>query len=298
VVLMMDMVRLGGQYSKSGMVSKINAMLRFRFLFLVFMSLGLAALAYGGAATRPAPEEILRARITAKGPLLLHLPGIGGPRWSDRRMLAGLRDGGVQANFVIYDWTEHDPGIDALQGYARNHREAKKIADLIAAHAAADPDSPIYLTAHSGGCALAVWALEKLPEPVKVQTVLLIAPALSPGYDLTAALRHVEGKTFVFCSTLDVVVLYSGTKLFGTMDGVRSPAAGFAGFVQPPSADPLTYQKLVQFQYRKEWARYFDFGDHIGAMSRPFAKAVLAPLIDPGPAPSTRPGAGLDSSRQ
>jgi hypothetical protein len=79
---------------------------------------------------------------------------------------------------------------------------------------------------------------------------------------------------------------------------VRSPAAGFAGFVQPPSADPLTYQKLVQFQYRKEWARYFDFGDHIGAMSRPFAKAVLAPLIDPGPAPSTRPGAGLDSSRQ
>ena len=260
--------------------------------------MGLAALAYGGPATRPAADDILLARITDKGPLLLHLPGIAGPRWCDRRMLAGLRDGGVEANSVIYDWTEGDPGIDALQGYARNHQEAKKIADLISAHAAADPDSPIYLTAHSGGCALAVWALEKLPARVKVQTVLLIAPALSPGYDLTAALRHVEGKAFVFSSTLDVVVLYSGTKLFGTMDGVRSPAAGFAGFVQPPSADPLTYQKLVQFQYRKEWARYFDFGDHIGAMSRPFAKAVLAPLIDPGPAPSTRPGAGLDSSRQ
>jgi len=280
------------------MVSKMYAMFRCRYWFLGFVSLGIAALAYGGPATRPASEEILRARIAQKGPLLLHLPGIAGPRWSDRRMLAGLRDGGVKANFVIYDWTEHDPGIDALQGYARNHTEAKKIADMIAAHAAADPDSPIYLTAHSGGCALAVWALERLPAPVKVQTVLLIAPALSPGYDLTAALRHVEGRMYVFSSTLDVVVLYSGTKIFGTMDGVHSPAAGFAGFVQPPSADPLTYQKLVQFQYQKDWARYFDFGDHIGGMSRPFAKAVLAPLIDPDPSPSTRPGVQLDSSRQ
>jgi pimeloyl-ACP methyl ester carboxylesterase len=268
-----------------------------RFWLLGFVSLGIAALAYGGPATRPAPEEILRARITQKGPLLLHLPGIAGPRWCDRRMLAGLCDGGVKANTVIYDWTEHDPGIDALRGYARNHREAKKIAGMIAAHAAADPDSPIYLTAHSGGCALAVWALENLPASVKVRTVVLIAPALSPGYDLTAALRHVEGKTLVFCSTLDVVVLYSGTKLFGTMDGVQSAAAGFAGFVQPPSADPLMYRKLVQFQYQNDWARYFDFGDHIGGMSLPFAKAVLAPLIDPVPAPSTRPAVPLDSSR-
>jgi hypothetical protein len=293
----MDMVRLGGQYSKYGMVSKMYSMFRRRFWFLGFVSLGIAALAQGGPTSRPGPEEIPRARITQKGPLLLHLPGIAGPRWCDRRMLAGLRDGGVEANFVTYDWTEHDSGIDALQAYARNHREAMKIAGLISAHAAADPDSPIYLTAHSGGCALAVWALENLPASVKVQTVLLIAPALSPGYDLTAALRHVEGKMFVFSSTLDVVVLYSGTKLFGTMDGLHGAAAGYAGFVQPPGADPVAYRKLVQFQYRKDWARYFDFGDHIGGMSRPFAKAVLAPLLDPGSAPSTRPGDPLGSSR-
>ncbi len=168
---------------------------------------------------------------------------------------------------------------------------------MIAAHAAADPDSPIYLTAHSGGCALAVWALEKLPADVKVRTVLLIAPAISPGYDLSAALRHVDGKMYVFASTLDVVVLYTGTKLFGTMDGVKTASAGFAGFVQPSGADPLLYQKLVQLQYRHDWARYLDFGDHIGGMSRPFAHAVLAPLLDPPPSPTTRPAAGTNSSR-
>src|SRR5208283_1400834 len=88
VVLMMDMVRLGGQYSKwsrpgghfciaglpvadwQAMVSKMCVMFRCRFWLLGFVSLGIAALAYGGPATRPAPEEILRARIAQKGPLL------------------------------------------------------------------------------------------------------------------------------------------------------------------------------------------------------------------------------------
>jgi pimeloyl-ACP methyl ester carboxylesterase len=195
-------------------------------------------------------------------------------------MLAGLRDGGVKANFVICDWTNDDPGIAALQGYARNHLQAQRIADLILAHRAADPNSPIYLTAHSGGCGLAVWALEKLPSNVKVRTVLLIAPALSPGYDLTQALHHVDGQMYAFSRTLDSVVLETGTRLFGTIDGVQTAAAGFSGFIQPPTADPSMYQKLIQRTYQSDWAKYNDFGNHIGAMSRPFAKAILAPLVE------------------
>ena len=167
----------------------------------------------------------------------------------------GLRDGGVNANIVVYDWTESDPGIHALQAYQRNQREAAKIADLIAAHAAADPDSPIYITAHSGGCGVAAWAMAKLPPDVKVQTVLFMAPAVSPTFDLTAALRHVNGKIFVFSSPLDTVVLYTGTKLFGTMDGVRTEAAGFCGFIMPRGADPVMYRKLVSCVYRSDWAR-------------------------------------------
>lgn len=95
-------------------------------------------------------------------------------------MLSGLRNAGVNANIVVYDWTDNDPGIHALQAYQRNQQEAQKVADLIAAHAAADPDSPIYVTAHSGGCAVAAWALAKLPPDVKVQTVLFMAPACLP----------------------------------------------------------------------------------------------------------------------
>jgi pimeloyl-ACP methyl ester carboxylesterase len=259
--------------------------------FILALVFSVAATAMAEPTSRPAPPETVLADVTAKGPLLLHLPGISGPRLCDHRMLAGLRSGGVVANFVIYDWTEKDPGIVALQSYARNHAEAQTIADLIKAHAAADPGSPIYLTAHSGGCAMAVWALEDLPPDIKVRTLLIMAPALSPRYDLTKALRHVETNAYTFTSTLDAVVLSTGTTLFGTMDGVQTPAAGFGGFIQPPSADPEVYRKLIQRPYDPAWVKYGDFGDHIGAMNRPFGQAILAPLIvNADPPPTTRPG--------
>lgn len=270
-------------------------MFRGRLWLLLCILLGVASVAAGGPATQPTSADILLADVSARGPLLLHLPGVGGYLGCDRRMLSGLRDAGINAHIVVYDWTENDPGIHALQAYQRNQREARKIADLIAAHAAADPDSPIYITAHSGGCGLAAWAMENLPPEVKVQTVLFMAPALSPTFDLTPALRHVSGKMFVFSSPLDTVVLYTGTRLFGTIDGVRIEAAGFSGFIEPPGADPLMYQKLVSCAYRSNWARYNDFGGHIGAMSRSFASAVLEPLLRSSQAPTTQTDARVDS---
>ena len=248
-----------------------------------------------------APEQAesgdaLLARMTAKGPLLLHLPGVGGYLACDRRMLAGLRDAGVAANIVVYDWTDNHPGIDALQAYQRNQRQAKKIAGLLAAHAAADPDSPIYITSHSGGCGLAAWALQDLPPSVKVQTILMMAPALSPTFDLTPALRHIKGNLYVFSSPLDSVALFTGTRLFGTIDGVRTAAAGFGGFVQPPGADPILYRKLAQRPYESDWIKYDDFGGHVGAMSRAFAGAVLAPLIGGNAVSSTQADAPAQST--
>jgi hypothetical protein len=252
--------------------------------------LAMTATAIAQPTSRPSiPSEVM-AGISARGPLLLHLPGIAGPRFCDNRMLAGLRGGGVKANFVIYDWTEDDSGIHALQAYQRNRAEAQAVADLIAAHVSTDPRSPIYLTAHSGGTAIAIWALEGLPPQIKIQTLLLMAPAISPQYDLSKALRHVEGNTYVFTSTLDTVVLDTGTSLFGTMDGVRTPAAGLTGFVQPPGADPEMYRKMIQHPYDRDWIKYGDYGDHIGAMSRRFSQAILAPLIvNADPPPATRP---------
>jgi hypothetical protein len=212
---------------------------------------------------------------------LLHLPGISGRRWIDDQMTLGLKDAGFAGALDIYDWTGTNPGIGSLLAYKRNQAEAQKVADLIVDRLLKHPDLHIILTGHSGGTGIAIWALEKLPANVKVDEVVLLASALSPGYDLSAALSHVRGKCYSFCSENDVVVLGTGTKLLGTIDGKKTEAAGEGGFYLPADCDVKQYDKLIQKPYDKSWMQYRNFGDHMGCMLREFSQKVIAPLVVP-----------------
>ncbi|HZL34345.1 MAG TPA: hypothetical protein VFC78_03480 [Tepidisphaeraceae bacterium] len=210
---------------------------------------------------------------------LLHLPGIAGHKWVDDQMILGLRDAGYDGALDVYDWTGEDPGLTALRAYKRNHATAAKIAKMICARHRLHPNEHIILTAHSGGTGLAVWALEDLPADVQVDEVILLASALSPDYDLSKALTHIRGKLFSFCSENDVLVLGAGTKMFGTIDGKKTEAAGEYGFTFPAGADIRQYDKLIQKPYDRAWMHYHNLGDHIGCMLRPFSKNVIGPLV-------------------
>src|SRR4051812_1017529 len=203
----------------------------FRRLFALIVVVALSAPTL--AQTRPADLQIPPRVINASEDYLLHLPGIGGFRRIDRALLGGLQDGGLRLEFDDYDWTGENPGLIALTNYARNHEQAQIVCDKITARFRVHPAGQIFLTSHSGGAGIAAWALEKLPADVYVQDVLMLAPALSPGYDLTHALAHIRGKLYVFFSPNDVIILSTGTRLFGTIDGIKSDAAGFAGFTRP-----------------------------------------------------------------
>lgn len=221
----------------------------------------------------------------------LHLPGIGGERIIDHLMVQGLGQAGLNAHSEIYDWTGPDVGLRALSNSQRHHQQSRIIAEKITRQYRADPHRPILLTGHSAGSGLAVWALEKLPEDVHVHTLVLIAPALSPTYDLSPALRRVTGRAFAITSMFDTV-LGTGTRLLGTVDGVRTDAAGRVGFVMPDApAFPREYEKLVHVPYDPLFLRMGHIGDHIGAMLTPFARQVIAPLIREGRLPDLNPPA-------
>jgi len=194
-------------------------------------------------------------------------------------MTVGLKDGGWDGPVSIYDWTENDPGLDALLAYKRNIGQAEKVAARIEERLRKDPKLGITVTCHSGGTGIAVWALERLPEGMQIQSMVLLASALSPDYDLSKALRHVRGKAYVFYSKNDQVVLGAGTRLFGTIDGVKTDAAGLIGFRIPDAADKHEYEKLVQKPYDNGWIAFQNIGNHIGCMSQPFAENVVAPLL-------------------
>lgn len=248
---------------------------------LALTSLVLLQSAFGDAAEMPPGGG--GVRVPGAPPpehtIVIHLPGIAGDRWVDKQMTSGLRDAGYAGALETYDWTEHDPGLNALRALKRNQAEAAKIADLIVYKIHADPSAHIILTGHSGGTGLAVWALEKLPADVKIDTLLLLSSALSPDYDLSKALSHIRGNCYSFFSENDVLVLAAGTKLFGTIDGKYTESAGEFGFVLPPTADAAQYAKLIQKPYDRSWMQYGNIGDHIGPMHRSFSEHVLAPLL-------------------
>jgi hypothetical protein len=245
----------------------------FRFLLTLTSLLTLAGCQ--GTVARPSLGEQLPPGST----YLLHLPGIAGDTPFDREWMKALQDGGASDRVELYDWTCNDPGLDALHAQTRNRVEAASVAQLIAARQAGNPTGKLILTAESGGTGVAIWALEMLPKGVMVDDALLIAPAISSRYDLSAALRHVRGKLYYFSSPGDWFVLGFGTSVFGTMDGKNVQAAGYVGFQRPSRPDAKAYAKLVEMRYDPAWAIYGDFGTHTGALSVVFARNVLAPLL-------------------
>jgi alpha-beta hydrolase superfamily lysophospholipase len=160
---------------------------------------------------------------------------------------------------------------------------------MIEDRARANPEARIVITGHSGGSGLAVWALESLPDDVRIDTLVMLAPALSPQYDLSTALRHVK-RAYAFNSEHDPV-LGPGTRAFGTIDRIMTNAAGRVGFQKPDGADDEQYAKLVQVPYDRGFLLLGNIGDHIGPMMPRFAAKVIAPLILTGelPRPATQP---------
>lgn len=209
---------------------------------------------------------------------LLHLPGIGGKMFVDRLMTQGLLDGGLHASINIYDWTGTDRGIVSLINVARHDQQSTVVAKMIEQQRHDHPDQPIILTSHSAGTGIAVWALEKLPDDVQVDDLVLIASALSPKHDLSRALLHVKHRAYAFNSNLDTLILAIGTTGFGTVDRVKSVSAGNINFCVPKDR-AAAYAKLIQIPYDADWLRFDNDGSHIGPMMRSFAKHVIARVL-------------------
>ena len=204
-------------------------------------------------------------------PHLIHVVGWNGPVAGDRAFLDSLRAGGSPHAMETFDWTDGHNGIRALRYAQRSPSPARRLATRISELAAAG--TTIDLTADSSGCGVVLSALAQLPTGVRVRTVVMSSPAVSTGYDLRAALHHVDGQLVAFHSRRDWFILGLGTWIFGTVDGVHASSAGRYGFRR---ADP----KLVQLPYDAAWKKQYGHdGLHARTLEPAFARDYLAPRL-------------------
>ncbi len=174
-----------------------------------------------------------------------------------------------------------------LTRVANRDLKAGLLADIVRQFRTRQPADPVFLIGKSGGAGVVVKALEQL-EPDSVVRAILLAPALSPGYDLTRAIGALRQEMVVFWSPLDVLKLGAGTCVFGTADRVRTASAGLVGFrVPPPSADgrcpsDRAYARLRQVRWSPRMAATGNLGGHLGPDSPVFLKKYVVPLLRDG----------------
>jgi hypothetical protein len=217
--------------------------------------------------------------------LAVVLPGIEGRGPVSRSIFRGINDSGFPGAVILWDWTTGlwPLLLFHLRSQRRNRRKGSALARLVIAYQNDYPGQPVYLVGHSGGAAVAAWAMEALPEGRAVTGAVMLGAALSPAFPLGPALRKVRGHLWSFWSPLDLPLLGAGTLIFGTSDGRHSVSAGLCGFNVPRGATAevkeLYHRRLRQRRYKLGMARQFNLGGHFGCANRVFVAEVVAPLL-------------------
>ena len=213
------------------------------------------------------------------------LPGIQTGGNLEFNLARGLNEGGVDMGIEIYEWTTGFPPLLLyhLCALRRNKRVAQELANKICAYQDQYPGRPVHLIGYSGGAGVTVLTLEALPADRKVTSVILLAAAIAPTYDLGAAVSHTERGIWSFHSPWDCLVLGIGTLIFGTIDRRRTIAAGARGFVvdhktKQPGDDEVG-AKLHQQPYVAKMLGSWNSGGHLSCTNRVFGTEWLAPLL-------------------
>jgi len=216
--------------------------------------------------------------------LVILLPGIEGEGPLSYSIRDGLSRAGIDSALRIYQWGRPVPVAGLLlnqMDVLGNRAAARRVARLIVDYQESHPDHPVYMVGHSGGGGVAVFAAEALPPHRQVEGLILLAPSISSGYDLSRALDRCRKGIVNFHSAGDAGFLIVGTTLFGNVDGVRSPAAGAVGFAKHRP-------RLFQKPWTTEMALAGNLGGHLGSTTPEFQRYV-APWLKAQPWPVTGP---------
>lgn len=207
-------------------------------------------------------------------------PGVEGGQWQVEWPYRAFRDAGVAAEIEVHDWWHPFGTIVNLTSYDRNRRDAARVATRIADYRRTNPDAPIDLVGYSGGGGLAIMVTEALPVDVHVRNVVLVQAAISPDYNLTAALEHIDGKLVNYFVPSDWAILGIGTATLGTMDRQYTASAGMVG-LRPDenTSDPALRDKIVQHRWNGKMLVAAHFGDHLSIVSYPWNKKYVAPWL-------------------
>jgi hypothetical protein len=224
---------------------------------------------------------------------IYYFDGAGGgtakKNWAEG-VMDGLLAGGFPGAGEMLSWETGDGLIadqDASVAFKRG--KAKEAAAKIINYDKEYPEAPIDILGFSAGTAIAIFALEYLPESVQVDDMVLLGTSISQDYDLTKALKRVKGHVYIYTSTKDrmlgFLMPFSGT----TDRKYDDPGAGITGFALPDGASAATRklyaEKIVTIPWTAQMEKDGDHGRHFDNVKMEFIRDQVTPLFLGKPVP-------------
>ena len=218
----------------------------------------------------PPSEE---APSQAEGRLLV-LPGVANTEFQLAAFVEAAQAQLPRFDVEVRRWGVPFRMIHNLRAEERNAATAARIAEEIAAWRREHPDAPFYLVGYSGGGGIATLVAAALPDDVRIDRLVLVAPAISPDYPLAEkVLPHVREHVVNYASERDLQVGW-GTSKFGTIDRKNTASAGALGF-------DAAHERLLEYRWSEADASLGHAGNHLAYLKSRWQAAKLLPALDP-----------------
>lgn len=252
-------------------------------LMLMFLT-GCAARTHLSADLAPPHESADRADSADQVIFYVDGAGGGGPITDGTPYVRqGFTLAGFRGEFRPFAWqTGFGALADEVASVSYKRRAGERLAAEILTAIEAGR-SQISVVATSAGTAVAIYALEALPDGAGVDSVALLSSAVSAEYDLVEALRRVERRLIVFRNERDSL-LRSLIPLVGSADrkDVGDRVAGIYGFVLPEDTDEArraAYRKVEFIDWETDLRDVDHSGGHTDCKNPRFISRVIAPRL-------------------
>jgi hypothetical protein len=236
----------------------------------------------GGCVGLPRRVESRLPPNAARGVVFV-APGAGGGQHAARVVAAEADSACLGLHVRSFDWGHGvGRGLADASDVAHARRQGQLLAAEVRRCLDGRPGVSVSLVGHSAGCAVVLAAAECLPAD-SLDRVVLLAPAVSPCYDLRRALLSARRGVDAYVSERDWLWLGLGTTLAGTLDGGRGPAAGRIGFYPlalSPGQEALAW-RLRQHPWHPCVGWTGNHGGHAGTLEPAYVRAYLLPLLTP-----------------
>lgn len=210
--------------------------------------------------------------------LIIVLPGIEGISSVNDGITKGLAAAGLPHAMLIHDWRRYRLWSPLhLASEKHNRQQARVVADVVVDYQRNFPGRPVHLIGHSAGAGISLMVLDMLPESVRVQSVILLAAAVSRHVNADVLSGRTTDGIWNFFSVLDLPTVGLGTFVFGTTDRRHTVSAGAMGFSEASSDSVMN--RLFQIRFRLPMILDWNFGGHFGATNSAFVRHYIAPLL-------------------